>query len=67
MIKLTKIKLVNNKNNKHKIVNFMRIYYHYADVYFQVHFWQAFFPSSRFLHRFYCNYNITFIVSFGTF
>ena len=38
MIKLTKIKLVNNKNNKHKIVNFMRIYYHYAGVYFLVHF-----------------------------
>ena len=28
------MKLVNNNNNKYKIVNFERIYHHYADIVF---------------------------------
>ena len=33
-IKFTAMKLVNNSNNKHRIVNFNRIYNHYADIVF---------------------------------
>lgn len=34
IIKLTKMKLVNNNNNKLKIVNFKRIYHYYVDIVF---------------------------------